>query len=265
MMPIDPTALVAEPAPGLRDDAVRLPLLPRARLQSPAVQPLYCRPVAPLAVQSPPDCRSASDSIRKILTQSRRIRAVLTRTPGDRRCACATARRRVSRRHCRTAKISRLLPDLARLAVVAGPNRLLVHAFGRTRGQGRRDLAGTDRGRTNGIRQRSRYHGLAAYRRGRIFITERTKGEAPTFGQTIMLPFEVHQRLYLRGLTMGISWRKDNQPYASRMIWRAHGARADIRRLIESCGTYSMTSAEVPSAVAKYLLARALSRSNDPS
>lgn len=106
---------------------------------------------------------------------------------------------------------------------------------------------------TNGIRQRSRYHGLAAYRRGRIFITERTKGAAPTFGQTILLPFEVHQRIYLRGLTMGISWRKDNQPYASRMIWRAHGARADIRRLIESCGTYSMTSAEVPSAVANYL------------
>jgi hypothetical protein len=37
------------------------------------------------------------------------------------------------------------------------------------------------------------------------------------------------------------------------MIWRAHGARADIRRLIEACGTYAMTSAEVPSAVAGYL------------
>lgn len=105
----------------------------------------------------------------------------------------------------------------------------------------------------NGIRQRSRYHGLAAYRRGRIFITERTRGEAPTFGQTILLPFEVHQRLYMRGLTMGISWRKDNQPYASRMIWRAHGASPDVRRLIETCGIYAMTSAEVPSAVVSYL------------
>jgi len=105
----------------------------------------------------------------------------------------------------------------------------------------------------NGIRQRSRYHGLAAYRRGRIFITERTRGEAPTFGQTIMLPFEVHQRLFMRGLTMGISWRKDNQPYASRMIWKSYGASTNVRRLIETCGIYSTASAKVPSAVASYL------------
>jgi len=105
----------------------------------------------------------------------------------------------------------------------------------------------------SGIRQRSRYVGLAAYRRGRLFMTERTRGEAPTFGQTIMLPFEMHQRLYLRGLTMGVSWRKDNQPYASRMIWRSHGTSPDVRKLLNACGTYPAESAEVPSAVANYL------------
>lgn len=105
----------------------------------------------------------------------------------------------------------------------------------------------------SGIRQRSRYHGLAAYRRGRIFVTERTRGEAPTFGQTIMLPFEMHQRLYLRGLTMGVSWRKDNQPYASRMIWRFHGNRPDVRKLLKACGTFPKESGEVPSVVMSYL------------
>lgn len=51
----------------------------------------------------------------------------------------------------------------------------------------------------SGIRQRSRYVGLAAFYRNRIFITERTRGDAPTFGQTVLMPFEVHQRLFLRG------------------------------------------------------------------
>ncbi|MFN3765451.1 MAG: transcriptional regulator [Aliihoeflea sp.] len=105
----------------------------------------------------------------------------------------------------------------------------------------------------SGIRQRSRYDGLAAYRRGRIFVTERTRGDAPTFGQTIMLPLEIHQRLYLRGLTMGISWRKDNQPYASRMIWRFDGTHPDLRKLLGSCGTYDWASAQIPSVVAGYL------------
>lgn len=105
----------------------------------------------------------------------------------------------------------------------------------------------------SGIRQRSRYNGLAAFRRGRIFITERTRGEAPTFGQTIMLPFEMHQRLYLRGMTMGVSWRKDNQPYASRMIWRFQGLRPDKRKLLAACGIFALNSAEVPSPVADYL------------
>lgn len=105
----------------------------------------------------------------------------------------------------------------------------------------------------SGIRQRSRYHGLVAYRRGRIFVTERTRGEAPTFGQTIMLPFEMHQRLYLRGLTMGVSWRNDNQPYASRMIWRFQGTRTNVRKLLETCGIYRSNSAELPSPVTSYL------------
>lgn len=106
----------------------------------------------------------------------------------------------------------------------------------------------------SGISQRSRYVGLAAFRRQRIFVTERTRGEAPTFGQTILMPFEIHQRLYLRGMTMGVSWRNDNLPYASRLIWRYHGHETDRRALIARCGIYPVASGELPSAVAGFLL-----------
>lgn len=108
----------------------------------------------------------------------------------------------------------------------------------------------------SGIRQRSRYVGLAAFCRNRIFVTERTRGDAPTFGQTVLMPFEVHQRLYLRGVTMGVSWRKDNQPYASRMIWRYHGHQTDRRALIERCGSYAASSGDLPSPVAAFLTSR---------
>ncbi|MGY6707145.1 MAG: helix-turn-helix domain-containing protein [Rhizobiaceae bacterium] len=108
----------------------------------------------------------------------------------------------------------------------------------------------------SGIRQRSRYVGLAAFCRNRIFVTERTRGDAPTFGQTVLMPFEVHQRLFLRGVTMGVSWRKDNQPYASRMIWRYHGRQTDRRALISRCGSYAETSGDLPSPVAAFLTSR---------
>src|SRR5690606_11998189 len=49
----------------------------------------------------------------------------------------------------------------------------------------------------HGIDLRSRYVGLAAYWRNRIFVTERTGGEHTTIGHTILMPFEVHQRLYM--------------------------------------------------------------------
>ena len=84
---------------------------------------------------------------------------------------------------------------------------------------------------------------------------ESTQGHEPTFGQTVLLPFEMHQRLYLRGLTMGISWRKDNQPYAARMIWQFLGTRTDLRKLLAKCGAYPAGSANVPSAVVNYLSA----------
>lgn len=105
----------------------------------------------------------------------------------------------------------------------------------------------------SGIRQRSRYAGLAAFRRQRIFLTELTSGELPTFGQTILMPFEIHQRKYLRGLTMGLSWRNGNEPYATRTIWHYRGLGTDRRSLIANCGIYEPTSAALPSVVMAFL------------
>ena len=106
----------------------------------------------------------------------------------------------------------------------------------------------------SGIRQRSRYVGLAAFQRNRIFLTEVTRGEAPTLGQTILMPFEIHQRQFLRPKTMGLSWRNDNLPYATRTIWRHRGMETDRRVLLNNCGLYRTSSGALPSVVSSFLL-----------
>ena len=107
--------------------------------------------------------------------------------------------------------------------------------------------------RASGISLRSRYAGLAAFQRNRIFIAERTNGEHTTLGQTILMPFEIHQRLYLRGITMGVSWRKENLPYASRMIWRYLGHDVDRRTLVSRCGLHKLEDGALPDPVTRYL------------
>ena len=106
----------------------------------------------------------------------------------------------------------------------------------------------------SGIRQRSRYSGWPpSVATASSSPSVRAAMRRPS-GQTVLrVPFEVHQRLYLRGVTMGVSWRKDNQPYASRMIWRYHGHQTDRRALIERCGSYAASSGDLPSPVAAFL------------
>ena len=71
--------------------------------------------------------------------------------------------------------------------------------------------------------------------------------------QTILLPFEVHQRVYLRGMTMGVSWRKENLPYASRVIWRYLGTNPDKRQMLSRCGVLPLSSRQLPATVRSYL------------
>ncbi|MNL76816.1 hypothetical protein D3C87_2028420 [compost metagenome] len=48
---------------------------------------------------------------------------------------------------------------------------------------------------------------------------------------------------------MGVSWRKENLPYASRMIWRTLGQEPDIRQMLSRCGVVAMGSRQLPATV----------------
>lgn len=103
------------------------------------------------------------------------------------------------------------------------------------------------------IRQFSKYIGLAAFWRHRIFVVERTIGPHSMIAQTILTPFEEHQRVYLKGMTMGVSWRKENLPYASRMIWRHLGTDTDLRAMLSRCGVLPTDSHQLPPTVRDFL------------
>lgn len=103
------------------------------------------------------------------------------------------------------------------------------------------------------IRQFSKYVGLAAYWRNRLFIVERGVGEQSFLCQTTLMPFAEHQRTYLRGVTTGVSWRQENLPYSTRAIWRVAGPNPDKRRLLEGCGLFNEKSPKLPLPVRRYL------------
>jgi len=104
------------------------------------------------------------------------------------------------------------------------------------------------------IRQDSKYTGLAAFWRNRIFITERSLGVNPMLSQTILIPFEAaHQRVYLRGVTLGVAWRQGNLPYASRMIWRHLGPKPNLRATLSRCGVLPLNARQLPPTVRSFL------------
>ena len=103
------------------------------------------------------------------------------------------------------------------------------------------------------IRQFSKYAGLVAYWRNRLFIVERGVSEHSFISQTTLLPFAEHQRTYLRGVTTGVSWREENLPYATRSIWRAVGPNPDKRELLAGCGLIDEKSTNLPLPVRRYL------------
>lgn len=107
--------------------------------------------------------------------------------------------------------------------------------------------------RANEIRQFSKYVGSAAHWRNRIFIVEKSLGPQPMIAQTILTPLEAHQRIYLKGVTIGVSWRKENTPYTSRMIWRYLGPTTDLRALLSKCGAFPLGSRQLPAPVRSYL------------
>lgn len=107
--------------------------------------------------------------------------------------------------------------------------------------------------RPHEIRQFSKYVGLASFLRNRIFVVERSTGPEPMIAETILTPFETHQRIYLKGMTVGVSWRKQNLPYASRVIWRHLGTDTDRRQLLSRCGVLHPGSRQLPPTVREFL------------
>ncbi|MBU1317151.1 MAG: helix-turn-helix domain-containing protein [Alphaproteobacteria bacterium] len=103
------------------------------------------------------------------------------------------------------------------------------------------------------IRQFSKYSGLVAYWRNRLFIVERGVSEQPFLCQTTLMPFGEHQRVYLRGVTTGVSWREENLPYSTRIIWRALGPNPDKRKLLKGCCLFPENSQKLPLPVRRYL------------
>jgi hypothetical protein len=65
----------------------------------------------------------------------------------------------------------------------------------------------------------------------------------------------MHQKKYLKGLTIGVSWKHDNMPYAARTIWRKLNKNTNIKNLIKKCVRYSYDSHELPEPVKKYFAA----------
>ena len=103
------------------------------------------------------------------------------------------------------------------------------------------------------IMQFVKYRGKVTYLRDRIFLLETAVAGEPIISQTILLPFQEHQQLYLKGLCTGISWRNQNMPYATRMIWRYLGTNPDKRAMLERCGIISPRSRRLSPTVKKFL------------
>ncbi len=105
------------------------------------------------------------------------------------------------------------------------------------------------------VQQRSKYSGLFSMSRNKIFIVEKSHRHPSIIAETILQPFEMHQKKYLKGLTIGVSWKHDNMPYAARTIWRKLNKNTNIKNLIKKCGRYSYDSHELPEPVKKYFAA----------
>lgn len=101
----------------------------------------------------------------------------------------------------------------------------------------------------NEVRQKSKYVGLLSISRNKIFIVEKSLKNPAMIAETILQPFEMHQSKYLKGLTVGVSWRHDNMPYAARTIWKKLSKNTNLKNTLKKCGQYKSDSHELPTAV----------------
>ena len=104
------------------------------------------------------------------------------------------------------------------------------------------------------IKKITKYNGKATFLRDRIFLVETESTGDPIVTQIILKPFQDQNDKYLKGLCTGISWRSNDVPYATRMIWRHLGSFPDKREMLGRCGILPHSSRRIAPTVKKYLL-----------
>ena len=102
--------------------------------------------------------------------------------------------------------------------------------------------------------QRTRYDGKASYHGSRIFVVEFESEQDGSLTQTILYPAHRQQRTYLRGMTMGISWRPRRMPYSTRMIWKRADTTASAEEVLKQCGVYPIEHRIIDPTVRSFLL-----------
>lgn len=102
--------------------------------------------------------------------------------------------------------------------------------------------------------QRTRYDGKASYHGSRIFVVEFENDQESSLTETILYPAHRQQRTYLRGMTMGISWRPRRTPYASRAIWKRADPTASANDVLRRCGVYPINHKIIDPTVRNFLL-----------
>ncbi len=106
---------------------------------------------------------------------------------------------------------------------------------------------------SRGVRQRTKYHGMVAMLADRLFVIEREGPEDDCIVETILFPARRQQLSYLRGMTLGMSWRPRRTPFASKTIWKRLRESADIRMALRECGAFPHDSREIDPVVHQFL------------
>lgn len=166
------------------------------------------------------------------------LQSLIEAFPGDR----AAARRYVGLYHCHFNSPSWPKTILRALVQISERDGLIVsrtveHAI--------------DPGR--GVRQRTKYLGVVAMLGDRLFVVERVVPDHDSIVETILFPARRRQLNYLRGLTLGMSWRPRRTPFASKSIWKRLPEATDARAALRACGAFALDDRAIDPVVRDFL------------
>ena len=94
--------------------------------------------------------------------------------------------------------------------------------------------------KNQGIVQKTRYSGIAAYRGNRIYLLETANSEDGFLSTSILFPAHRQQVNYLQGMTMGVATRPRMAPYSSSTMWKKLPERTTAREALDATGIYNI-------------------------